>query len=540
LADILLSQGQPGEARELLERLYEYQPAAARSRLTQALLALAQAATGEENEDEQLALYERVLELDSKQPEAVAGRRRIGQQWGDRALKAGDLISAQMSYQMAGLIDKVAEVEQEIRRRNLASLLREIETLEQRGRYQEALELANKSADEYPERDWNADLERLENKTRLADLYQRALGALQSDDPQTAQSLLVEVVTLDPQYEEATRYLHLAVTGEDVVEIRRQLENEIAARQKAEAPAKKEAEARRQTRRNAGKKAEMPRTPSGLVIATPENLAQLLAQPEPPARVWWEQTEMELCRVEAGEFLMGSPEGQGGDNEHPQHAVRLDAYYMGRYPVTQAQYARFVRETGHRAPFVEQGQARPYNWDQKRQTPPKGREDHPVVLVSWEDAAAYCKWAGLRLPTEAEWEKAASWVGATLRGRPQGQRRIYPWGDEWDAKRCNTSEGGKSETTPVGTYSSPGDSPSGCSDMAGNAWEWCSSLYESYPYDPDDGRENLETSGTRVLRGGSWDYDRFGARSAFRRRYYPGLLYGYCGFRCCVSPPSFL
>jgi tetratricopeptide (TPR) repeat protein len=147
LADILLAQGQPGEARQLLERLYEYQPAAARSRLVQAYLAEAQVA---EDDDEQLTLYERVLELDSTQPEAAVGRRRIWQQRGDTALEDDDLEAALEAYQKAGLADKVAEIEQEIRRRDLAAQLQELEALEQEGRYQDALDLAHKLADEYP------------------------------------------------------------------------------------------------------------------------------------------------------------------------------------------------------------------------------------------------------------------------------------------------------------------------------------------------------------------------------------------------------
>ena len=196
LADILLAQGQAGEARQLLERLYEYQPAAARLRLAQALLAQAQIA---ETDDEQLTLYKQVLELDAVQPEAAA---------------------------------KVVEIEQEMRRRDLAARLRELEVLENERRYQDALDLGHKLADEYPgERDWVSDLERLERKTHLADLYQRALGALQSDDRQTAEALLAQIVALEPRYEEATRYLHLAVTGVDVVEIEQEMRRrDLAAR----------------------------------------------------------------------------------------------------------------------------------------------------------------------------------------------------------------------------------------------------------------------------------------------------------------------
>jgi signal transduction histidine kinase len=212
LADILLAQGELGEARQLLERLYEYQPAAARSRLVQALLAQAraQAQTTEDN-DEELTLYEQVLEMDRTQPEAIAGRQRIWQQRGNTALEEDDLETALEAYRMAGLTDKVGEVE-EMRRRDLAARLEELEALEQEKRYQDALDLAHKLANRYRDmREWTSDLERLERQTKLADLYQRTLEALQSGDQPTAQTLLAQVVALDPGYEETTRYLHLVV-----------------------------------------------------------------------------------------------------------------------------------------------------------------------------------------------------------------------------------------------------------------------------------------------------------------------------------------
>ena len=258
---------------------------------------------------------------------------------------------------------------------------------------------------------------------------------------------------------------------------------------------------------------------------------------------------MEMCLVPAGEFLMGSPEGEGygdehpqhtfpvdafwmslledegDDNEHPQHAVHVDAFYMGRTPVTQAQYARFVRQADYPVPFGEYRGDKPYNWNQKRKTFPQGRADHPVVLVRWPDAVAYCRYAGLRLPTEAEWEKAA-------RGT-DGRR--YPWGDEWDEKRCNTFEGGKGGTTPVGLYSPGGDSPYGCADMAGNVRERTSSLYDPYPYNATDGREDADADGYLAVRGGNWAHHGDWARSAYRGGDDLVNLSTVGGFRCCVS-----
>jgi len=232
LADIRLAQGQAGQAVQLLERLYKYQPAVARPRLVQAYLAQVQAA---EDQDEQLVFYGRVLELDPTQPEATAGRRRIWRQRGDAASRADELEVALGAYAMAGLHDRVAEVESEIRRRDLAGRLEELDNLEQEERDQEALELAQELADEYPEmRDWTVDLARIEARIHLASQYQRALGALQSGDQQTAQTLLVEVVGLDLEYKQTTRYLHLAATGVDVNRVQEQLEAEKLARQRCE------------------------------------------------------------------------------------------------------------------------------------------------------------------------------------------------------------------------------------------------------------------------------------------------------------------
>jgi formylglycine-generating enzyme required for sulfatase activity len=153
-----------------------------------------------------------------------------------------------------------------------------------------------------------------------------------------------------------------------------------------------------------------------------------------------------------------------------------------------------------------------------------------VVRVSWYDAADYCRWLSeatgkpYRLPTEAEWEKAA-------RGT---EGNIYPWGDSWDRKRCNTKEDGRRDTTPVGAYPL-GASPYGLLDMAGNVWEWTTSLLWNYPYQADDGREDPSSPDSRVLRGGSWLnlYDT--ARTTYRRSYVPAYHSRLHGFRCCVS-----
>ncbi len=180
---------------------------------------------------------------------------------------------------------------------------------------------------------------------------------------------------------------------------------------------------------------------------------------------------------------------QASDDEQPQHRLTLPEFYIGKYPVTNEQYAAFVKATG---------QAAPRHW--KNGQIPAGKENHPVVNVSWRDAVAFCRWLSqasgksLRLPTEAEWEKAA-------RGR---DGRIYPWGNQPPTKELCNFGGNVGDTTPVGQYPA-GASPCGALDMAGNVWEWTGSLYRPYPYQPEDGRNSPDGEGPRVVRGGSWD-----------------------------------
>jgi formylglycine-generating enzyme required for sulfatase activity len=232
--------------------------------------------------------------------------------------------------------------------------------------------------------------------------------------------------------------------------------------------------------------------------------------------------EPEMVLVSGGKFLLGSARGRDQNArmvEQPQETHHLPDYYLGLTAVTNTQYLAFVQAT-ERNP--------PRDWRKGR--PPRGKEHHPVVNVSWYDAVAYCRWlAGVtgkpyRLPTEAEWEKGA-------RG-PDG--RIYPWGDRWDPARCNTKESGIEDTTPAGAYPQ-GASPYGLLDMAGNVWEWTSSLYRDYPYRADDGRESPDSAESRVLRGSSWLNLYDSTRCAYRRSYTPAYGSRIHGFRCCLS-----
>ena len=217
--------------------------------------------------------------------------------------------------------------------------------------------------------------------------------------------------------------------------------------------------------------------------------------------------------------------------EREIHRVYLPEYQIARVPVTNYQYGLFVKATGHQAPD---------GWEDQR--PPRGRESHPVVRVSWYDAMAYCNWlsqmAGkpVTLPSEAEWEKAA---------RGDRDKRIYPWGDNFDQQRCNTRELGLKDTTPVGIFLE-GASPYGLLDLSGNVWEWTRSLWGkdmqkpefTYPYsDRLQERENLKADRNiyRILRGGS-GLCFWGARCASRYRGYPGRWLNDVGFRVSLSP----
>jgi formylglycine-generating enzyme required for sulfatase activity len=245
-----------------------------------------------------------------------------------------------------------------------------------------------------------------------------------------------------------------------------------------------------------------------------------------------------LVEVPAGEFVMGSKDDSDArDDEKPQHPVNLTAYRIGKYPVTNLQYQRFLLDNiDHAAPTDWSGGPGDY---------PLGKGAHPVTNVSWHDALAYCSWLTgrwredkviekdyvVRLPTEAEWEKAARGTDG----------RVFPWGEEWEPGRMNSAESELKITTPVDLFSPEGDSPYGASDMIGNVWEWCSDWYDGEDYkkrgdavmkDPRGPEEGEE----RVLRGGSFDYNRMTVRCAVRYGYLPVIGDYYNGFRVVVSP----
>ena len=257
-------------------------------------------------------------------------------------------------------------------------------------------------------------------------------------------------------------------------------------------------------------------------------MSELEPQSQPkkrPKLAYRRAFEPKLVFVPAGKFLMGSDPRRNKDareNEQPQHTVYLPDYYIGKYPVTNAQYRASVQAMGYYAPG---------HWKDGRI--PSGKSEHPVAKVSWHDAVAYCRWLAdetgklYRLPTEAEWEKAARGTDG----------RIWPWGDFWDPVRCNHWDGGVHDTTPVGQYSPDGDSPYGCADMAGNVWEWTSTRWMSNYERYDDKALNdiRDDFVDRVLRGGAFYDDQLSVRCACRLGYFPPSSLDRFGFRVVVS-----
>ncbi len=278
--------------------------------------------------------------------------------------------------------------------------------------------------------------------------------------------------------------------------------------------------------------------------------------------------DIDWVTIPAGEFIMGSDKAgphsdpDAYDDEEPRHGVTLPAFRISRYPITVAQFRPFVGGDGYTNPGYWTADGRKWKADRRAPAvwndPQWNLDNHPVIGVSWYEAHAYCQWltaqgrAGLwqpptdapkeyvvRLPTEAEWEKAA-------RGK-KGRR--YPWGATFDSNRCNAAPSEINRTSAAGIFPLPdGPWPDNPLDMSGNVWEWTLSLWGSdykaadflYPYVAGDGRED-ETAGPdvlRVVRGGSWYYNQRDARCASRLRYHPDLRDDDLGFRVVLAPPT--
>ena len=194
-----------------------------------------------------------------------------------------------------------------------------------------------------------------------------------------------------------------------------------------------------------------------------------------------------MVKVPVGEFLYGED----------QEKLNIKEFYIDQHHVTNAEYKIFVDATNH---------TQPQSW--RKGTYPEGKENHPVVEVNWFSATAYAEWVGKRLPTDEEWEKAARGTDG----------RTWPWGDEWDIDKANVFSG---DTTPIGHYSPAGDSPYGCWDMAGNAWEWIGGGVPSQLRAP--------------LRGGDWLDGPEEAKTYHIRMHTPHRKNPFVGFRCAAD-----
>ena len=237
---------------------------------------------------------------------------------------------------------------------------------------------------------------------------------------------------------------------------------------------------------------------------------------------------MTMLYIPAGEFSMGSE--SGNDDEKPVHTVYLDSYWMDQTEVTNAKYAKCVEAGKCDPPSSSNSYTRDSYYGNSE------FNDYPVIYVSWNDAKAYCEWRGdgTRLPTEAEWEKAASWDD------DKKEKRVHPWGDSIDCTFANyqgNNEACVGDTTKVGSYSS-GASFYGLLDMAGNIWEWVADWYSEtfYASSPASNPLGPASGQYRVLRGGTWGYYVGDVRSASRSGDYPTDVDDYVGFRCARSP----
>lgn len=223
---------------------------------------------------------------------------------------------------------------------------------------------------------------------------------------------------------------------------------------------------------------------------------------------------VEFVKVPEGKFWMGSDPGADAHyqtDELPQREIELSEYWIAKYPLTVAQFTTFTNATNR---------LRPFDYPQK--------SNHPIIGVSWYDALVFCRWATdvtgkeWRLPTEAEWEKAARGTDG----------RIYPWGDDFDVVCCNSEEGKHSGTTPVDEFAT-GVSPNGAWDMAGNVWEWTNDWYKSDAYlrAEDKNPQGPDSGSYKALRGGAWFSDQDHVRAADRTHINPENRYDYVGFR---------
>jgi formylglycine-generating enzyme required for sulfatase activity len=264
-------------------------------------------------------------------------------------------------------------------------------------------------------------------------------------------------------------------------------------------------------------------SPTITSTATPVKSLVLPGDPKPGDILPRPADGMIMIYISPGEFKMGSSDSDVDalPGEKPQHTVYLDEYWIDKTEVTNAQYALCVAAGKCQLPSESVSESRSSYYGNAPYI------NYPVIYVSWEDAAAYCEWAGGRLPTEAEWEKAA-------RG---ADGRIYPWGDQQPVCQLTNYKGCNNDTSEVGSYPD-GDSQYGLSDMAGNVWEWVQDWFDEsyYAGSPNSNPAGPPSGQFRVLRGGGYYDDGKNLRSTFRNTSFPDITFRGFGFRCAASP----
>ena len=229
-----------------------------------------------------------------------------------------------------------------------------------------------------------------------------------------------------------------------------------------------------------------------------------------------EKDGMVMVYVPAGEFIMGSNDG-GGD-ERPEHQIYLNAFWIDQTEVTNLMYSICVNVNSCSPPIISSSHTHIKYFGNSE------FNHYPVIYINWTQARNYCIWAGRELPTEAQWEKAARGTDG----------RLYPWGNWKPSPALLNYDVKTGDVIEVGTYVNSA-SVYGVLDMAGNVWEWVSSSYWPYPYDENDGREDLSVDSLRVLRGGSWGSVDDNVRTSDRNRFYSEKALGSLGFRCAMD-----
>ncbi|MCA9951699.1 MAG: SUMF1/EgtB/PvdO family nonheme iron enzyme, partial [Anaerolineales bacterium] len=516
LGQVFLDKDQTEMAVETLQAAYDYDRRASRAVLVTALLKMAET---QSDESEQLITYNHILEI--APGNTVAENKKVEihtQQW-----QAKLVSQATKAIQSEGIEDWFTA----------AKIYTELEQ-------------------GFPQEDtWSIQRKHAETQLELQQKYNQALGALETGDTTSAQALLLAIMSVQPNYKDAPRYYLQATEDIDVT----------ALQQQADASVPRQSFWRILAIvggatlllglliggfggwRLRGSQIETAPTnfPTATETMIPTQTPTNTATPDPfmtpltatPGTTWTRPVDnMEMVFVPAGSFMMGSDpdvDSNAQDDEQPQHEVSLDAFWIDKYEVTNAQFADFLNAEGNQEEDgsnwfdIDASSAR-ISEVQGEFSADEAYTQHPVVEVSWYGAKAYCEWVGGQLPTEAQWEYAARGENSSL----------YPWGSSLpscDLANYGNCSGGS--TLTVGSLSPAGDSWVDAADMAGNVWEWVADWYASYPEKPQTNPTGPDSGSSKVLRGGAW-FINLGSfiRAAYRLNLDPTFTRYYTGLRC--------